>query len=70
MPHNNEAGAQRDELYHLAVDPGETRNLIGESDPRIKEVVGNLHRRILERMRELQDPVLELLEQEQPGMLR
>ena len=29
-----------------------------------------LHRRILERMRYLEDPVLEILEQEQPDMLR
>ena len=61
---------RRDELYHLSVDPGETRNLIKESDPRIKEIVGKLHRRILKKMRELQDPVLELLEQTQPEMLR
>jgi arylsulfatase A-like enzyme len=52
---NNEG---RDELYHLAADPGETRNLIDDPGPAAKKAVSNLDARILARMEEIKDPVL------------
>ena len=48
----------RDELYHIAVDPGETRNLIADLGPAARAARENLSTRILARMAELQDPVL------------
>jgi uncharacterized sulfatase len=52
---NNEG---RDELYHLAVDPDETRNLINDSSPPVKAMLAELDARILARMEETGDPVL------------
>lgn len=49
----------RDELYHLTEDPAETTNLIDSADPQAKAAIDTLHARILEKMRELRDPVLE-----------
>ena len=49
---------ERDELYNLRRDPGETRNLVQTADA---AVVEQLHRKILERMRSLGDPVAETL---------
>ncbi|GMU93096.1 MAG: arylsulfatase A family protein [Candidatus Hydrogenedentota bacterium] len=46
----------KDELYHLAEDPAENRNLIG--DPRYDTITEQLHARLLARMRETDDPVL------------
>lgn len=54
---NNEG---RDELYHLAVDPDETHNLIQDADPDVRKVRSELNARILTKMKELQDPVLPL----------
>lgn len=52
---NNEG---RDELYHLAADPGETRNRINDPDAAVKEAIATLDARILARMEEIRDPVL------------
>ena len=61
---------RRDELYDLASDPGETTNLIDDSRPEVRQIINRLHQRIIERMRELDDPVIEVLEQENPGRLK
>jgi choline-sulfatase len=49
----------RDELYHLKTDPGETQNLIASDDPAVKDVIADLHQRILARMEATGDPTLE-----------
>ena len=49
----------RDELYHLAEDPGETSNLIESEDPALKAVSARLDAKILQYMRETKDPVLQ-----------
>jgi len=55
---NNEG---RDELYHLSVDPEESRNLIADPSREVAQVTAELHARILAKMEELKDPVLELI---------
>jgi len=52
----------RDEFYNLAADPGETTNLIASEDAAAKDVIARLDAKILERMRETNDPVLEQAE--------
>jgi uncharacterized sulfatase len=52
----------RDELYNLADDPGETTNLIASEDAAAKDVIARLDAKILESMRETNDPVLEQAE--------
>lgn len=47
----------RDELYHLAVDPGETRNLIADPSPAARAAYHDLSARILAKMAEINDPV-------------
>ena len=54
---NNEG---RDELYHLAADPGEARNLIADPGPAAKKARADLDARILAKMTEHNDPVLPL----------
>ena len=54
---NNEG---RDELYHLAVDAAETRNVIDDTAPATRKVIAELDARILAKMEELKDPVLPL----------
>ena len=53
----------RDELYDLRHDPAEQHNLIDSTDPEVPKVIANLHARILEQMRAINDPVLPLAEQ-------
>jgi len=53
---------ERDELYNLGKDPAETTNLIGRSDPEVQTVVASLHAKILAKMREVNDPVLKLVD--------
>jgi uncharacterized sulfatase len=50
----------RDELYHLAADPDETRNLIADASPATKKILAALDARILAQMEALQDPALPL----------
>ncbi|MFG0335071.1 MAG: sulfatase [Maioricimonas sp. JB049] len=53
---------ERDELYNLEDDPAEAHNLIDDESPRVQQVIAELHAKILQRMREIDDPVLETLE--------
>lgn len=53
----------RDELYDLAADPGEKRNLIADSSPATKKALADLDARILAKMTELKDPALPLARQ-------
>ena len=43
----------KDELYHLAKDPAETRNLVDATDPDVKLMKESLQVQLLERMREI-----------------
>ena len=52
----------RDELYHLTEDPDETTNLIASEDPAVAGIIEQLHGKIIEYMRETNDPVLEQAE--------
>jgi uncharacterized sulfatase len=47
-----------DELYDLAGDPAETTNLIDSPDPAIQHVRRSLNKKLLEKMREVEDPAL------------
>lgn len=50
-------------MFNLEQDPAETTNLIGSADPEMQKVVATLHAKILVKMREVNDPVLKLVEQ-------
>jgi hypothetical protein len=50
----------KDELYDLLNDPAETRNLIDWPDATIQNTRESLNRKLLERMREIDDPALKL----------
>jgi len=52
----------RGELYHLAEDPGEQANLYGAKSALYQRIQGELRERILEKMREIEDPVLATIE--------
>lgn len=54
----------RDELFDLANDPGETKNVI--ADPANAQIVEQLHAKIVERMRAIDDPVLADAERRTP----
>jgi hypothetical protein len=49
---------ERDELYHLATDPKENRNLIANPRPDVRSAIVGLHTGLLEKMTELNDPIL------------
>jgi arylsulfatase A-like enzyme len=49
----------KDELYHLAADPGEARNLI--DDPSARAIKRQLDARLVRKLREMNDPVLRTL---------
>jgi len=49
----------RDELYDLRKDPGETKNLIADPAPEVKRVREALHAKMIARMKENGDKVLE-----------
>lgn len=51
----------RDELYDLRNDPAETTNLIGDPRPETKAAIRKLDKKILEKMRDIQDPALKLV---------
>ncbi len=53
---------ERDEFYDLKNDPTESVNRIHDSNPEVQKVISGLHKRIIEKMRELGDPVLKLAE--------
>jgi len=48
----------KDELYDLASDPAETNNLIDSPEPRIQNVRRSLNRKLLQKMRSINDPAL------------
>jgi uncharacterized sulfatase len=50
---------RRDELYHLALDPQENINLIHHGGEEIQEVIRMLHGKIIEHMRQTEDPLLD-----------
>jgi len=52
----------RDELYHLSEDSEENTNLIGSSEPAVLAAVKSLDQSILNRMREIGDPLWNELE--------
>ena len=61
----------RDELYNLRQDPGETKNLIRDQSDEVRRVVDELHAKILARMRQIKDPALELAgEAREEGMTK
>ena len=47
----------RDELYDLQSDPGETKNLMASESPEAKAAFAELNRRIRAKMIELRDPI-------------
>lgn len=49
---------ERDELYDLRNDPEETENRIRDSNAEVRRIVGELDRKLRERMREIGDPLL------------
>ena len=51
---------ERDELFNLQKDPGETTNVINDDSPEVEAVIKNLHTKILAKMREVNDSALEL----------
>jgi uncharacterized sulfatase len=48
----------RDELYHLAADPGENTNLIHSTEPSAQDALQRLDTAILSKMWEINDPLL------------
>lgn len=52
----------RDELYDLAADPGETVNLIELGTPSAKRAYETLKEKIVERIRDVRDPLAEKFE--------
>jgi uncharacterized sulfatase len=53
---------ERDELYHLAYDPQENINLIFDPREETREIIEELNLKILERMKEINDPLLDEFE--------
>lgn len=49
---------ERHELYDLQNDPAETTNLINSDDPAVKQVIADLHQKIIAQMKAINDPVL------------
>ncbi|MEW4489652.1 sulfatase-like hydrolase/transferase [Thalassoglobus sp. JC818] len=58
------ANPGRDELYDLQNDSGELQNLIDSDDPAIQAVAAELRSKILHRLEELNDPLLERIQNE------
>lgn len=58
----------RDELYHLAADPGERRNLIADTSAAAQAMRAALDVRILAKLEELHDPILPLARAQQGGV--
>ena len=58
---------ERDELYDLKHDPVESRNRIEDDDPEVRQVIQDLHARIIEHMRSTGDAVLSLAEAQSSG---
>ena len=52
----------RDELYHLETDPLETTNLINTESEEVHTIRKNLHEKIILKMKEINDPLLQQVE--------
>ncbi|MDP2326063.1 MAG: DUF4976 domain-containing protein, partial [Gammaproteobacteria bacterium] len=50
----------QDEFYHLAVDPGESHNLIDSEDPAIQLALAAMEQKLRAAMANVGDPALEL----------
>lgn len=53
------SGRHPDELYHLAEDPSETRNLINRDTPAVRAITHELDQRLQAHMSEIGDPLLQ-----------
>lgn len=60
----------KDELYHLAADPGETTNLVDSSDSQDQAQRRDLSARLAEWMKSIHDPLAPGVERDQPGTAR
>jgi arylsulfatase A-like enzyme len=49
---------ERDELYHIALDPEENINLINDSSDKVREIIDSLHQKIIDQMKIIDDPLL------------
>ena len=49
---------ERDELYHIALDPEENINLINDSSDKVKKIIDSLHQKIIDQMKTINDPLL------------
>lgn len=49
---------ERDELYHISIDPEENINLIHDSRQEVRMVIQHLEKKIREKMQQLKDPLL------------
>ncbi|WP_197440778.1 sulfatase family protein [Thalassoglobus neptunius] len=58
------ANSGRDELYDLQNDPGEFENLIESDDPSVQTVFQELRSKILHKLEELNDPLLDRIQVE------
>jgi uncharacterized sulfatase len=54
---------RRDELYNLKADPDESNNLIDSDAPAAKSAKKRLHQKILQRMKQIDDPALKHVDQ-------
>lgn len=52
------ANPGREELYHLASDPGELKNLADSNDPEAVQVRAEFKKKIIAMLQEIQDPLL------------
>lgn len=52
---------ERDEFYDLAKDPEERNNLIHDTRKEVREAIQALHERLLAKMRQHNDPVVQLI---------
>ena len=53
----------RNELYNLKQDPEESNNLIDKQTPDIEEVKNDLYEKIIKKMKEIDDPLLQRIDQ-------
>ncbi len=49
---------EKDELYHLAIDPQENINIIHKPGEKIKRIIQRLDQKMTEQMKKLEDPLL------------
>ncbi len=54
--------SENDELYHIAYDPEENINLIHDQREEVRNVINDLHQKIIGQMRTINDPLLNEIE--------